>query len=175
MNVQSPGAFDQLLDAILAPLPLTNPWSTPALYAPDYELLRRLVSVPVRQGAAQESGRFAKASDMWVAHELRRAGFGENEVWPRRIRPRVIPQTLAVVEQAINASAARIPGGVKNTARGWANAKLLGQYYPKYVDVVIVEWDRGAELMVSTKSMLSSYWNNLRNRFEEFVGDATAR
>ena len=31
---------------------------------------------------------------------------------------------------------------------------------------------RGAELIVSTKSMLSSYWNNLRNRFEEFVGDA---
>ena len=38
--------------------------------------------------------------------------------------------------------------------------------------MVIADWDRGAELIVSTKSMLSSYWNNLRNRFEEFVGDA---
>ncbi len=38
--------------------------------------------------------------------------------------------------------------------------------------MVIANWDRGAELIVSTKSMLSSYWNNLRNRFEEFVGDA---
>jgi len=55
---------------------------------------------------------------------------------------------------------------------GASQAHLLGQYYRKQVDVVIAEWDRGAELIVSTKSMLSSYKKNLKNRFEEFVGDA---
>lgn len=36
----------------------------------------------------------------------------------------------------------------------------------------IAQWSRGPELMVSTKSMVSSFGNNLKNRFEESYGDA---
>jgi hypothetical protein len=42
----------------------------------------------------------------------------------------------------------------------------------KQVDVVIAQWSRGPELLVSTKTMLSSFRNNLPNRFEESYGDA---
>jgi hypothetical protein len=42
----------------------------------------------------------------------------------------------------------------------------------KQVDVLIAQWSRGPELLVSTKSMVSSFRNNLANRFEEAYGDA---
>jgi hypothetical protein len=161
--------FERLADVMLGASAYRNPWVDRNTYQPDYPLLERLLSIPVRQGAGQQSGRLARATDAWIAQELRCAGFGENEVWPRRVQPRILPQSLADVETVAR------QGGVpalRRAIKGWSQAKLLGQYYLKQVDVLIAEWDRGAELIVSTKSMLSSYWNNLRNRFEEFVGDA---
>ncbi|MGH7335649.1 MAG: hypothetical protein ACREKS_23450 [Candidatus Rokuibacteriota bacterium] len=80
-----------------------------------------------------------------------------------------MPQPLADAEAIARQSGIL---AIRKAIRGWSQARLLGQYYLKQVDVLIADWDRGAELIVSTKSMLSSYWNNLRNRFEEFVGDA---
>jgi hypothetical protein len=162
--------FERLADVILGGSPpVRNPWLDRNTYQPDYQLLERLLSIPVRQGAGQQSGRLARATDAWTAQELRCAGFGENEVWPRRVQPRILPQSLVDVE--VMARQGGIPA-LRRAIKGWSQAKLLGQYYLKQVDVLIAEWDRGAELIVSTKSMLSSYWNNLRNRFEEFVGDA---
>jgi hypothetical protein len=148
---------------------LRNPWVDSSAYQPDYVLLERLLSLSVRQGAGQPSGRLARATDAWVGQELRCAGFGENEVWPRRVQPRVLPQSLIDVEAIARETGAP---SIRRAIKGWSQARLLGQYYLKQVDVLIADWDRGAELIVSTKSMLSSYWNNLRNRFEEFVGDA---
>jgi len=49
---------------------------------------------------------------------------------------------------------------------------VLGKAYVKQVDVVVAQWARGPELLVSTKSMVSSFRNNLPNRFEESYGDA---
>lgn len=107
-SIDAPAAFEEFLDSILAPATLSNPWSPPDLYGPDFSLLGGLLSIPVRQGAEQESGRFAKATDMWVAHELRRAGFDEDEVWPRRARPRVLPRPLVPVEKAVRAGHHRV-------------------------------------------------------------------
>src|SRR5438874_5568272 len=113
MDVRHPKAFDALLDAVLGQAELSNPWSSPTTYVPDIALLARLLSIPVRQAAAQESGRFAKASDLWVAHELRRAGFGEDEVWPRRTRPRVLPQALAPLEKIVKVAGGKVPANIR--------------------------------------------------------------
>lgn len=53
------------------------------------------------------------------------------------------------------------------------DARILGQAYAKQMDVVIARWDRGPELLVSTKAQLSSFGKNLPNRFEESYGDAS--
>ena len=52
------------------------------------------------------------------------------------------------------------------------DARVLGRAYEKQVDVVIARWDRGPELLISTKAQLSSFGKNLPNRFEESYGDA---
>lgn len=168
-DLRGADAFERLMDVMLGASSLRKPWLDATTYQPDYQLLERLLSVAVCQGAGQQSGRLARATDAWTAQELRCAGFGENEVWPRRVQPRVLPQSLVDAEVLARQSGT-FP--MRRAVKGWSHARLLGQYYLKQVDVLIADWDRGAELIVSTKSMLSSYWNNLRNRFEEFVGDA---
>lgn len=40
------------------------------------------------------------------------------------------------------------------------------------MDVCIARWDRGPEVLLSTKAQLSSFGKNLPNRFEEAYGDA---
>ena len=49
---------------------------------------------------------------------------------------------------------------------------MSSRAYEKQVDVVISRWDRGPEVLISTKAQLSSFGKNLPNRFEEFYGDA---
>lgn len=53
-----------------------------------------------------------------------------------------------------------------------AEAHVLGSAYSKRADVVVASWAAGIEVLISTKTMLSSYQKNLRNRFEEGYGDA---
>lgn len=53
------------------------------------------------------------------------------------------------------------------------DARVLGRAYVKQVDVCIARWDRGPEVLVSTKAQLSSFRKNLPNRFEESYGDAS--
>lgn len=155
--------------------PWSNPWQTDGSFKPDYDTLRNVLSAAV--GTSQASGVVAAAVDVWVAEELRRAGFEEDEVWPRRTVPRVLPRDVrnfvqagltkklqADVEQRFSSSGARkaLP----------AEAHVMGRAYSKQADVVIASWAAGVELLVSTKTMLSSYQKNLRNRFEEGYGDA---
>lgn len=165
--------YDELLTA-----PLTDPWAHSTgespRYVPDYDLLGRLLTIPVAAGAASESGSFANGIDAWIARELRRAGFGPDEVWPRHTRPRVLPRDLAVLLDKLPTPqsddlARRL---TKMAAVAPANARILGRAYEKQVDVVISRWDRGPEVMISTKAQLSSFGKNLPNRFEESYGDA---
>lgn len=154
-----------------------NPWQiTPRgrRYEPDYGLLQTLLAIPIEAGSGSESGRLASAIDAWVATELRRAGFPADEVWPRLTKPRVLPREVGLFLHALpkklrNEVEAHL---LRNPSVAPRDAKVLGRAYVKQVDVVIAQWSRGPELMVSTKSMVSSFGNNLKNRFEESYGDA---
>jgi hypothetical protein len=175
---RSDDVFDSFEEIIRA-RPTTNPWAIDAItsartYAPDFDLLAELVGVPVGAGSGSESGRLAKSIDAWMAHELRRAGFGLDEVWPRLTKPRVLPRDLAQFIEGLPAKdreavRARV---LRNKRVAPSDAKVLGRAYVKQVDVLIAQWSRGPELLVSTKSMVSSFRNNLPNRFEESYGDA---
>jgi hypothetical protein len=157
---------------------LSDPWAheagEPPRYVPDTALLARLLSIPVSAGERSQSGRFARGIDIWLAHELRRAGFARDEVWPRPTRPRVLPREIAVLLEHLPAALAeevrrRLPG---IPAVSPTDARVLGRAYEKQVDVILSRWDRGPELLVSTKAQLSSFGKNLPNRFEEAYGDA---
>ncbi|WP_131765139.1 hypothetical protein [Candidatus Protofrankia californiensis] len=165
-------------ESVLARHPATDPWRHTAgaepSYEPDYDLLGELLTQPVRGGEASESGAFAKGIDAWIAHELRRAGFGADEVWPRANQPRVLPRDVAVLLDKLPKSLAdemraRVSAMPAVTP---ADAVILGRAYDKQVDVVISRWERGPELLVSTKAQVSSFGKNLPNRFEEAYGDA---
>lgn len=165
-------------DATLAGCRVTDPWrhepGQQAAYAADYALLERLLGIPVSRGSAVVSGRFARAIDAWLAHELRRCGFGPDEVWPRPTRPRVLSREVALLLDRLPARLAeevrhRLPS---LPALAPTDARVLGRAYDKQVDVCLARWDRGPELLVSTKAQLSSFGKNLPNRFEEAYGDA---
>ncbi|MBS3941997.1 MAG: hypothetical protein KG028_13650 [Actinobacteria bacterium] len=168
--------FDQLV----ANADTVSPWAgadNDRRFAPDLGLLARLLAVPLRHGTASRTGLPAKAIDVWLSAELRRAGFDPDAVWPRPVRPRVMPAEIARLLEVLprnererllgRLSAARSPAGVVSS-----ESTVLGKAYHKQVDVVMASWARGPELLVSTKRMDSSFSNNLLNRIEESYGDA---
>lgn len=173
--------MDELWDAfgeVLAARPSASPWLHDAdgcrRWEPDFESLASLIAVPIEAGSESQTGRLAKAIDAWTANELRRAGFDDDEVWPRLTKPRVLPRDLALYLRGLPAkervaAEARV---LTNKAVAPSDARVLGRAYVKQVDVLIAQWSRGPELLVSTKSMVSSFRNNLPNRFEESYGDA---
>jgi hypothetical protein len=178
-------AFDPLLHAADRD---SSPWEG-GRYVPDLDLLRALLSLPISAGEKQESGRVAKAFDAWTAHELRRAGFPQDAVWPRTRRPRVLPDDLAPLESGLDALAAALaeaetgndkvqPPALRKAIRGLAGelpgtheAYILGDFYAKQIDVAISSWRHGPDVLISTKTMFSSYRKNLKNRHEEAVGE----
>lgn len=163
--------FDEFVPAT----PWVNPWQPDGSFAVDYDLLHTLLDVAV--GTSQRAGVVAGAVDVWAAEELRRAGMDPDEVWPRRTEPRVLPRDVGnfvrrgLTQQLRTDVEARYtsPGARKALP---AEAHVLGSAFTKQADVVVASWAAGVELLVSTKTMLSSYQKNLRNRFEEGYGDA---
>lgn len=162
-------------DAALPAAPWSNPWSADGSFHADLDLLAALLGLAA--GTSQASGIVAGAADMWAAHELRRAGFDGDEVWPRSPAPRVMPRDIAnmmrrnggltvALRQQIEARYPRMTSSLP------ADANVLGAVYSKQADVLIASWSAGIELMISTKTMLSAFSKNLRNRFEEAYGDA---
>lgn len=167
-------------------------------YEPDRELLRRILQVPIAAGRAdeQQSGRVAKALDSWVAHELRRGGFPEHAVFPRARQPRVLSGELAAVEAQLDvvmellsdAEAELQDAGegtylrpvafrhavakLRRLLPGSSDSNILGRFYVKEVDVVVSDWRRGPDVLISTKTQFSSYLNNKNNRYEEAIGEA---
>lgn len=137
----------------------------------------------VGAGDDTESGIFPKGIDLWISHELRRAGFMDHEVWPRSERPRVLPREIALLIDTLPEHPRGWPREVnlKEEVRqrvsdipsvSPTDAVILGRAYDKQVDVVISRWDRGPEVLISTKAQGMSFGKNLPNRFEEAVGDA---
>jgi hypothetical protein len=179
-------------DHLLATADLSqSPWVGSGQYLADLDLFREMLTIPVSAGDKQESGRAAKAVDAWIAHELRRAGFEANSVWPRARRPRVLPEDLAPLEAALesldqelkeaeaDSGGTRIkPSGLRRAIRalegllpGAHEAYILGDFYAKQIDVAVSSWRRGPDILISTKTMFSSYRKNLKNRHEEAVGE----
>jgi hypothetical protein len=162
-------------DSFLPAEPWVNPWQPDGSFVVDYEMLRSLLGVAV--GSSQASGMVAGAVDMWAGEELRRAGFDPDSVWPRRTSPRILPRDLHnFVESGLTKSLRDevkerySSSGAKKALP--AEAHVMGSAFSKQADVVVASWAAGVELLISTKTMLSSYQKNLRNRFEEGYGDA---
>lgn len=146
-------------------------------YRPDYEALTELLAVPLALAADSRTGVPALALDVWLSHELRRAGFDPDATWPRARHPRILPGPVARLLDALPARErelvsarlarkAAVPGVTASSAR------ILGKNYLKQVDVIMTDWNTGPELLISTKRMDSSYGKNAANRIEESYGDA---
>jgi hypothetical protein len=170
----------EAFDETLASVQLSDPWvhqqgETP-VYGPDYSVFERLLAIPLNSDKGWQSGGLANSVDTWLAHELRRSGFGADEVWPRATRPRIVPRDIAVLlellPKKLSAEVRQRLSGDGFASIVPTDARILGRAYEKQVDVAIARWDRGPELMLSTKTMVSSFGKNLANRFEEAYGDA---
>ncbi|MDF2826724.1 MAG: hypothetical protein K0R01_7 [Mycobacterium sp.] len=167
-----------VFDAILANHQSGDPWTHARdeipQYAPDYGLLEKLLTIPVAAGKKSATGVLANGVDSWIANEFRRARFSPDEIWPRATIPRVMPRDIAVLLD-------KLPSKLSEQVRekvdglravGPSDAKFLGRAYEKQVDVALARWDRGPEMLLSTKTQASSFGKNLSNRFEEAYGDA---
>ncbi len=174
--------FDRIVaDGLSEAGEFTHPWwrdEDGALrYRPDYPTLERLLGVPLHLKAATTTGVPALALDVWLAYELRRAGFDSDAVWPRASHPRILPGSVAALLDALpkaQASAVRERLTRQGNVRGVtaSSASILGKNYSKQVDVIMADWSTGPELLISTKRMDSSYGKNAPNRVEESYGDA---
>lgn len=156
----------------------TNPWVRRAgelSFVPDFRVLRKLLGVPLFLDAPSTTGVPALALDVWLAYELRRAGFDPDAVWPRATDPRIMPSAIANLLEALPQKERHlIEQRLQRSMKGVAgsSASVLGKHYMKQVDVVMSDWDTGPELLISTKRMDSSFGKNAANRVEESYGDA---
>jgi len=159
----------------------TNPWTLTAdgalQYDPDFVTLQRLLGVPLHLGAQTTTGVPALALDVWVAYELRRAGFDADAVWPRSTAPRILPLPVIKLLNKVTKPERerlwkRLRAKTPPTGAAASSANILGKNYLKQVDVVMSNWDTGPELLISTKRMDSSFGKNAANRVEESYGDA---
>lgn len=159
----------------------SNPWAFgpdgQLGYEPDYEVLERLLGVPLYLKAGTQSGVPALALDVWLSYEFRRAGFRSDQVWPRPTNPRILPAAVAALIASLPIDlrkqvTGRLEKNMSLTGVTSASANILGKNYLKQVDVLITDWATGPELLVSTKRMDSSYGKNAPNRIEESYGDA---
>jgi hypothetical protein len=89
-------------------------------------------------------------------------------------------QALVDLVKQEQAAGRSLPRGLRNGVMrlprllpGDAGAHVLGRFYVKQVDVLVSAWQRGPDVLVSSKTMLSSYLKNKNNRYEEAVGEAT--
>lgn len=173
--------FDRIVERAAPRGAHTNPWikdqGSRRRFEPDYDTLSLLLGVPLHLKANTQSGVPALALDVWLSYELRRAGFGMDQTWPRPKHPRILPVSVAKLLQALpknEAEQLRIRIEREGALSGVtsSSATILGKNYLKQVDVIITDWATGPELLISTKRMDSSYGKNAPNRVEESYGDA---
>ena len=181
MNVANPvvektlafAEFDTTLMSAAKDSPWLNNGAVTEAFNPSFSVLERLLSIPVRNKAVTRSGRFAQGVDAWLAHELRRAGFDADLVWPRPEAPRVLSSDiLELLRKLPERLADEVHESIMSGKAGSTDARILGRAYMKQTDVVMTHWCTGPELLLSTKAMTSSFGKNLANRYEEAYGDA---
>lgn len=157
----------------LPPPDIASPWRDGA-YRANLNHLEELLSLCVRgsKWVKSQGGDMPQAIDLWVARELRRAGYEADAVWPREQEPRVLPASVARAVTRLSKRDRENPAVARIVAKsGAVSPVVFGEFFPKSVDVLVADWDRGMELMVSTKGMTSSFGKNMNNRWEEFAGD----
>jgi hypothetical protein len=170
-------ADDLVAPGELGELDMSTPWNTGCFRSDIARLEIALTKILVNgDWPGSSGGGLGKALDRWVADQLYRAGYDSDSVWPRREKPLQVP--LAVIR-----AAERLPSKKKKSDPIVAEMilmgrrtmgprpALIGEFYSKQFDVLVADWDRGVELLVSTKGMTKSFSNNLINRWEEFVGE----
>lgn len=159
----------------------SNPWLLDShgklQFVPDFDTLKRLIGVPLYLKANTQSGVPALALDVWLSYELRRAGFMDDQVWPRPRHPRILPAVVTALIKSLPTGVRSLvqtrietSSSIKNVTS--STGVILGKNYTKQVDVIITDWATGPELLISTKRMDSSYGKNAANRIEESYGDA---
>lgn len=173
--------FDRIVDLAAPGGVHSNPWVKCAdgllRFEPDYDTLVQLLGVPLYLKAETQSGVPALALDVWLSYELRRAGFGKDQAWPRPVHPRILPAPVAALLNDLprklgDVVAERLTKAASIRDVTSSSASILGKNYLKQVDVIITDWATGPELLISTKRMDSSYGKNAPNRVEESYGDA---
>jgi len=173
--------FDHIVEAAAPGGEHTNPWVLGSdgqpQFCPDYETLALLLGVPLHLKVGTQTGVPALALDVWLSYELRRAGFGTDQVWPRPSNPRVLPAPVAAFVKSLPSSIrakaqSHLTSNTSIPSVTSSSASILGKNYLKQVDVIITDWVTGPELLISTKRMDSSYGKNAPNRIEESYGDA---
>ncbi len=137
----------------------------------ETDLLVELMKRSIDDGDTVRSGSLAKAVDMWVADELRGAGFDGQAIWPRLHEPRVLDPSVLRFIGSLRSAVAEVCCNALSAMPG-ASANVLGSTYSKQIDVGLSSWMTGPEILISTKTMGSSFGKNLSNRFEEAYGDA---
>lgn len=165
------GFTDSIIDAWettdYAQVPFWGPGGSIHL---DFDLLGSLLSVSTRAGDAVTTGRYAGAVEMWVAHELRRAGFQDEFVWPRRTKPRVLPPDVAMLLDSLGNRDEELAKAILR--KGSFENRVWGSAYTKQVDAGLASsWVSGPEALVSVKTQSSSFGKNINNRIEESYGD----
>lgn len=138
----------------------------------DYGLLELLIDDAARRGKSAQSGDVARALDMWVAEQFRRAELPEDAIWPRLVMPRALDASiLSFIGKMPPSLAEQCCASLTERYRS-SSVSVMGAAYSKQVDVGMATWPSGPELLVSTKTMGSSFGKNMANRFEEAYGDA---
>jgi hypothetical protein len=158
---------------------LSSPWNTKGHFEFDEELLLSLIAVQDDGGNSDaNTGALARAVDIWIASELRRARIAADVIWPRPTMPRVLPQSLVSAAERFKFARKKEIREIQEATisklgnlAGSSSTKILGGFFAKEIDVVIAEYDRGLELGVSTKTMTKAFGQNITNRFEEASGD----
>ena len=148
-------------------------WDNYGMPSLEYDLLDKIVKRSIADGDVENTnnGGLAKGLDMWIAEELRAAGFEDEQPWPRLHQPRALdPMLVRLLESAPQRNKEDV--GKLVAKSGSADAKVQGTVYEKQVDVGMSSWLTGPEILISTKTMTREYGKNIKNRFEEAYGDA---
>ena len=148
-------------------------WDDAGIPCLEYDLLDAIIKKSIEVGDVENTrtGGLAKGIDMWIAGELRAAGFEDEQPWPRLHQPRALdPMLIKLLQSAPQRMVEDVNRLVCKS--GSANANVQGAVYEKQVDVGMSSWLTGPEILISTKAMTREYGKNLKNRFEEAYGDA---
>lgn len=173
--------YDRIIERAAPGGTYSSPWNGKKRqkYEPDIPVLEDLLgaALAIVPDGKTQSGVAARALDVWIAYELRRAGFDPESVWPRATAPRVVPTPISDLLSALPARDSkplrdRIEGSSPPSGIVGADANILGKNYVKQVDVVMSAWDTGPQVLISSKRMDSSFGKNAANRVEESYGDA---